>query len=85
MKSYQVQKFIYNGFAVIPPKGGWGQIAEYTAQFKEWTHDPGIMKCKCSDGKERLIPSSQLIDSKEEDFPKQDMSKKVLFGEPCKS
>ena len=50
---YQVIKFKYNGFGVTFLTG----YATYTAEFKQWTNDPGIALCTCSDGKERLIPS----------------------------
>lgn len=75
---YQVEKFKYNGFSVQPPRGGWGQIADYTAEFKEWTNDPGIVKCNCSDGQERLIPSCCL--KGDIPLPEQIFESKVLFG-----
>ena len=57
-KKMRVENFHYNGFTVKPKKG----IAKYTAEFKRWSDsDPGIVICKCSDGKERLIPSCCLI------------------------
>ena len=77
---YQVIKFKYNGFSVTFLTG----YATYTAEFKQWTNDPGIALCTCSDGKERLIPSCCLEGDKEI-LPKQDMSNKVLFGTPSKS
>ena len=80
---YKVEKFNYNGFAVFAPKGGWNQFEKYTARFKEWTNDPGIAICVCSDGIERKIPSCCLHG--ENRPPKQDLSNKILFGEPCKS
>lgn len=49
---FQVENFKYNGFFVEHKKG----IASYTATFKNWTNDPGIANCTCSDNKERLIP-----------------------------
>lgn len=79
MKTFNVEKFLYNGFCVNPPKGGWGQIVEYTADFIEWTNDPGIAKCKCSDGQERLIPSCCLKGDKS-NLPQQIYENKVYFG-----
>jgi len=35
---------------------------------------------ECSDGKDRLIPTFALRELKECPLPKQDMSKKVIFG-----
>jgi hypothetical protein len=77
---YQVENFKYNGFMIKPEKG----IANYTATFKNWTNDPGIVNCLCSDGKERLIPSCCLIGDKS-NLPSQDMSNKVIFGVISKS
>lgn len=72
---FQVENFKYNGFSVQSKPG----IANYTANFKNWTNDPGIALCECSDNKERLIPSCCLIGDKNI-LPKQDMSNKVYFG-----
>ena len=72
---FQVENFKYNGFSVQSKPG----IANYTAKFKNWTNDPGIALCECSDSKERLIPSCCLIGDKT-NLPKQDMSNKVYFG-----
>lgn len=83
-KEFEVEKFIYNGFSVEAPKEGWGQKENYTAQFKKWTNDPGIAECICSDGKERLIPTCCLIGDLSF-LPKQDMSNKVIFGNPSSS
>lgn len=77
---YQVENFKYNGFMVQPEPG----LTNYTATFKNWTNDPGIALCECSDGQERLIPSCCLIGDKN-NLPKQDMSNKVLFGQSSKS
>jgi len=56
-KQYTVENFVYNGIFVIPKKGN----APYTAEFRNWTNDPGVAVCMCSDGKARLIPSCQLV------------------------
>lgn len=55
--SFRVERFIYNGFSVESPGGE----ETYTAVFNNWTNDPGIANCICSDGKTRLIPSCCLI------------------------
>lgn len=54
--TFEVNNFIYNGFYGKVLKGK----APFTATFSKWTNDPGIAKCNCSDGKERLIPSFAL-------------------------
>lgn len=54
---FKVHNFVYGGLFVSMKKG----VADYTAEFKEWTKDPGIGLFECSDGKSRLIPSCCLI------------------------
>ena len=76
----RVKNFEYNGFYCRDRKG----YAKYTAEFKEWTDDPGIAVCICSDGKERLIPSCQLEGFNYELYPKQE-STNILFGLPSHS
>ena len=73
---YKVQNFSYNGFCgqLLPA------MASYLAKFKEWTNDPGIGIFGCSDGEERLIPTFALRGLNKYPLPKQDMSKKVMFG-----
>lgn len=56
MVDYKVLNFVYNGL-FGHKTGGY---ADYTAQFKEWTDDPGIALCVCSDGVERRIPTFAL-------------------------
>lgn len=51
--AHKVKNFTYNGFMGQEKKG----YAPYKATFVKWTEDPGIMLMKCSDGKERLVPS----------------------------
>ncbi|MEI6186968.1 MAG: hypothetical protein WCP46_00505 [Alphaproteobacteria bacterium] len=80
-KVYDVENFNYNGFMVQSKAGK----ANYTAQFKAWSNDPGILIADCSDGKERHIPSCCLIDVKREDLPEQDYENKIYFGQPSKS
>lgn len=70
-----VKNFMYNGLFVQ----GLSGYAGYTATFKEWTEDPGIAVCKCSDGKERLIPSCCLDGFKEDAYPKQNTDNKVGY------
>lgn len=76
----RVKNFNYNGFFCQCLKG----YAKYTAEFKEWTDDPGIAVCVCSDGKERLIPSCQLEGFDYDAHPKQGNTG-VLFGSPSHS
>ena len=85
---YNVRNFVYNGFLCNERPGN----TPYTVEFKKWTDDPGIMLCDCSDGKERLIPSCQLIGFKIKDVVEQEIEidkntglAKVLFGQPCES
>lgn len=78
--NYQVENFKYNGFYVKSLEGK----TNYTAKFKNWSNDPGIALCECSDNKERLIPSCCLIGDKS-NLPKQDYSNKVLFGKSSES
>ena len=79
---YKVEEFKYNGFSVEPKskKRGWGKFESYTAEFKEWTNDPGIAICLCSDNIERLIPSCCLHGNIP--LPKQNLTNKILFGIP---
>lgn len=81
MEKYQVSKFTYNGFFVNFHEG----LADYTATFKNWTTDPGIANCNCSDGKERLIPSCCLIGFESIDYPLQTYTNKQLLGKPSQS
>lgn len=74
-----VKNFMYNGL-FVQRLGGY---AGYTATFKEWTEDPGIAVCKCSDGKERLIPSCCLDEFDKDAYPKQNTDNKVgYWGSP---
>ena len=43
----KVKNFSYNGL-FGRETGGY---ANYTAEFKSWTEDPGVALCSCSDGK----------------------------------
>ena len=78
--TFEVRNFTYNGFMgqVQPGK------ATYTATFIEWTNDSGIARCSCSDGKERFIPSFAFLGDRST-LPAQDMSNKVVFGNPSHS
>jgi hypothetical protein len=67
----QVLNFDYNGFTVAVKK----TVATFTAEFIEWTADPGVAHCKCSDGTTRLIPTCALIGFRCEDYPEQDNSR----------
>lgn len=77
---YNVKKFEYNGFFV----SFTGGEADYTAEFKEWTPDPGVAICICSDGRERLIPTCALVGVMHGDLPEQPKTG-VFFGEPSRS
>ena len=76
----KVQNFSYNGFSGKLLDG----FAPYTAEFIKWTSDPGIIECKCSDDKTRLIPSFALHNVILSDFPIQKKTG-VLFGMPSHS
>lgn len=79
-----VRNFEYNGFFGSLHPG----YAEYKAKFVQWTNDPGIALCECSDGKSRFIPSFAIERNKEcavKHLPKQDFSNKVMFGVPSTS
>lgn len=75
----KVKNFSYNGFSGRKLDG----FATYTAEFKEWTDDPGVAKFTCSDGKERLIPTF-AIEVEDRNFPPQPKTK-TLFGQPSNS
>ena len=71
----KVKNFSYNGL-FGRETGGY---ANYTAEFKSWTEDPGVALCSCSDGKERLIPTCFLDGFKTEDYPEQETEGKFLY------
>ena len=77
MLKTKVENFSYNGFCGKSLSG----VAPYEAEFLEWTQDPGIAKCACSDGVTRLIPTFAFV-SKEiyKMLPVQDYSNKQYFG-----
>jgi len=72
---YEVDNFTYDGFIVNPAKGK----ASYMAEFIQWTPDPGVALCKCSDGDVRRIPSCQLVGFACEDVIEQEKSG-LMFG-----
>lgn len=74
IKKFKVEEFSYGGLFVGPKYNPDGtiKIAPYTAEFKEWTTDPGMVICICSDGKERRIPTCQLQGFKVKDYPLQE-------------
>jgi hypothetical protein len=82
-----VENFFYNGFATETLEG----FASYEIEsFVKWTNDPGIGVFKCTDNKERLIPSCQLEKSYYNSLPKRpklDPFKGVgvFFGSPSHS
>lgn len=71
---YSVRNFRYNG-SIFETLG----MSKYTAVFKEWSNKPGIGIYKCSDNKERKIPTSCLIGNTKA-LPEQ--SKTIIFNEP---
>lgn len=77
-KYFDVNNFEYNGF--------YGNVldgkAPYKAQFINWTNDPGVALMKCTDGKERLIPSF-AVDGLTDEVGRwvcPEGQKKVMFG-----
>ena len=79
-KQYKIRNFAYNGFFGKNLPG----YMPCTAQFVEWTSDPGITRCMCSDSKERLIPTYALEGFDYEDYPEQEKTG-VYFGLPSSS
>ena len=78
----KVKNFTYNGLFGRPSKG----YAKYTAEFKEWTEDPGIAICTCSDGEDRRIPTFALEGFDIDLYPQQYTDNKFMYmGIPCKS
>lgn len=76
-----VRNFTYNGF--------FGELldgtAPYLAMFVEWTRDPGVAVCACTDGHERRIPSFALVDFNERWVAPPDATIADWFGVPCTS
>jgi hypothetical protein len=79
---FKIQNFSYNGFSGKLTGG----FTTSKATFKNWTDDPGIMNCICTDGKERLIPTFALykFGKYKNHLPIQKKST-VLIGTPSKS
>lgn len=63
-----VKKFKYNGYFCTMSC----EYADYTVTFKEWTKDPGVAICTCSDGEERRIPTCAIEGFDHKAYPKQD-------------
>lgn len=78
--TFKVRNFTYNGFMGQKLPGE----APYSATFVEWTNDPGVANFRCSDSKERLIPTFALIGD-QSGLPEQDYTHKVYFGSPSHS
>lgn len=77
-----VKRFAYDGF-FVKEIGGY---ENYTATFKEWTKDPGVAVCMCSDGKERRIPTCCLDVFDYDAHPRQNNEGKLFYiGEPSNS
>ena len=77
----KVRNFEYNGFCGKLLDG----YTSYTANFKEWTSDPGVATFTCSDGEDRLIPTFAMEGEElPAGVPKQPKTG-VLFGAACKS
>ena len=75
-----VKNFEYNGLFITVFDG----YTSYTAEFKEWTDDPGVAVCVCSDGYERLIPVCVLDDFDYNSYPKQKKTG-LIWGIPSHS
>ncbi|MCK5615306.1 hypothetical protein KAR91_76285 [Candidatus Pacearchaeota archaeon] len=88
--TYPIKKFEYNGFhgQIFYNEGKDGVytpiLAPYTAHFLHWTSDPGIGLFKCSDGRNRIIPTFAIMDFSTRDLPAQPKTG-VLFGQPSSS
>lgn len=86
----KVLNFTYNGiFGHIKPG-----YAPYTAEFLKWTDDPGIAIFKCSDGKDRPMPTFTVEDFDVTNYPEQILpeyrlkeraSVGMILGTPCHS
>jgi len=83
---YEVCYFEYNGFMGRSDKS---KRMPYNARFKQWSGDPGIALMKCSDGKERHIPTYAMKYSfitLPNDMTRVESNKTpVLFGPALKS
>ena len=78
-KSMPVKRYIYNGFFVRTLDG----ITNFTASFVKWTNDPGVAVCKCSDGKQRNIPTCALSGFSSKNVNKQTYEGgKIIYGTP---
>jgi len=79
-KLFDIAGFSYNGFMGRLT----GKPTGYKASFVKWTPDPGVGVFKCTDGKERNIPTFAVVGFDVADFPEQEKTG-VMFGSPCKS
>lgn len=80
----KIRNFSYNGFCGKLLNG----YAKYTGLFIKWTNDAGVALIKCSDGKERLVPSFALdgVTPPEPDYNKMKQEGTFLyFGTPSNS
>lgn len=79
----KVQNFIYDGVFVHLRPG----FAPYSAEFKQWTDDPGMVLCSCSDGSERRIPACCLVgfDTEQHPEPQWPPAKGIVVGPPSHS
>lgn len=77
-KPFKVKHFNYGGLFTQVKEGE----TDYTAEFKEWTEDPGVAIFICSDGQERLIPTCAIV-GKPKGIPKQRTSKAKAIAEKC--
>lgn len=85
-----VLNFTYNGiFGHIKPG-----FASYTAEFLKWTDDPGVAIFKCSDGKDRPMPTFAVVGFEVKNVPEQILpdhrlkeraSIGMILGSPCRS
>ena len=81
-----IANFKYDGMFIHPIKG----FARYKAvSFVKWTTDPGVFVIRCSDGKDRLIPTCQTSEEFKKNIPPQPKhpmaGKGFILGEPSSS
>lgn len=76
-KDRRIENFTYNGVFVIP-KPGFAKW--WILEFIKWSNDPGIAIFRCSDGKDRYIPTCQISTKLNSTLSKQAIFKRVIIG-----